>query len=252
MTNILILGSSNSVPDQEHGNTHLLIQTNDRGILIDCAGDIIQRMQKAEVPFDSLTDLILTHFHPDHISGAPLLLMGLWIMGRTQPLTIYGSSHTLSRMQAIMEFYEWQNWPNFYKITFAQIDQDEFAPVIITSEVRVLASPVKHFIPTIGLRVEFLESGKSMAYSCDTSPCTQVARLAKDVDILLHESTGEMLGHTSAAQAAEIANQSHAKALYLIHYAARGDALQTMKTNAANIFEGPVVIAEDYMRLDFS
>jgi ribonuclease Z len=252
MAIILILGSSNSVPDQEHGNTHMLIQTNERGILIDCAGDIIQRLQKAEVPFEDLTDLILTHFHPDHVSGAPLLLMGLWIMGRTQPLTIYGSPHTLYRMQAIMDFYEWQTWPNFYKINFIQVNEDEFAPVIETTEVRILASPVKHFIPTIGLRVEFLESGKSMAYSCDTSPCAQVARLANNVDILLHESTGEMFGHTSAAQAAEIANQARAKALYLIHYAARGDALQTMKASAANIFEGPVIIAEDYMRLDFS
>ena len=252
MASVLILGSSYSVPDLEHSNTHMLIQTKEHGILIDCAGDIVQGLQKATVPFENLTDLILTHFHPDHASGAPLLLMAMWIMGRKQPLTIYGSQYTLERIQSVMNLYEWKTWPGFYQVSFKPIEDKELAPVIDTPEVRILASPVAHLIPTIGLRVEFLESGKSMAYSCDTSPCAQVARLANNVDILLHESTGEMLGHTSAAQAAEIANQARAKALYLIHYAARGGALQAMKTSAANIYEGPVTIAEDYMRLDFS
>ncbi len=75
MASVLILGSSHSVPDQEHSNTHMLIQTNQRGILIDCAGDIIPRLQKAEVAIKSLTDLILTHYHPDHASGALQQLM---------------------------------------------------------------------------------------------------------------------------------------------------------------------------------
>lgn len=252
MASVLILGSSHSVPDQEHSNTHMLIQTNQRGILIDCAGDIIQRLQKAEVAFESLTDLILTHFHPDHASGAPLLLMSMWIKGRTQPLTVYGSQYTLERMQALMELYEWKTWPGFYQVTYQQIEEEELAAVIDAPEVRILASPVSHLIPTIGLRVDFLDSGKSLAYSCDTSPCDQVVRLATDVDILLHESTGALPGHTSAAQAAEIANQARAKKLYLIHYAARRDALSTLQGEADAIFNGPVIVAEDFMRLDFS
>jgi ribonuclease Z len=252
IVSVLILGTSHAVPDVEHGNTHMLIQTDEHNILIDCAGDIIQRLQKAEVPIERLTDLILTHFHPDHVSGAPLLLLGLWIMGRKEPLTIYGSQYTLERMQTVMELYEWKTWPGFYPVTFQTIEEKEFAPVLLTKEVRILASPVAHMIPTIGLRVEFPQTGKTMAYSCDTSPCEQVIRLAENVDRLLHESAGDSNGHTSAAQAAKIANEAQAKALYLIHYAARGEGLQAMKTEAEDIFTGPVAIAEDYMRLDFS
>jgi metal-dependent hydrolase (beta-lactamase superfamily II) len=38
------------------------------------------RLSKAGVDFNRLTDLILTHFHPDHVSGVPMLLMNMWLI----------------------------------------------------------------------------------------------------------------------------------------------------------------------------
>ena len=46
-----------------------------------------------------------------------------------------------------------------------------------------------------------------MAYSCDTEPCDEVIRLSEGVDVLIHEATGESLGHSSARQAGEIAKK---------------------------------------------
>ena len=53
------------------------------------------------------------------------------------------------------------------------------------------------------------KTGTSLAYSCDTEPCTAVVDIARDVDILLHEATGAVTGHSSAAQAGEAARQRH-------------------------------------------
>lgn len=251
MARVIILGSSNFVPDIEHGNTHLLINAGELNVLVDCAGDVIQRLQKIQMPFDQITDLILTHFHPDHISGAPLLLMGMWIMGRKRPLNIYGISHTIYRIQALMDFYEWQTWPNFYPVSFIQVEEKGFAPVIDAPNLSISAYPVKHFIPTVGLRVEFKQSGKSLAYSCDTEPCQAVELLAKDVDVLIHESTGGTNGHSSSVQAAEVAKKARAKELYLIHYQERGQALEKMVRDAENVFPGPVHLAKDFATIPF-
>ena len=57
-------------------------------------------------------------------------------------------------------------------------------PVLDCDDFRILAAPVQHFIPTIGLRIEFTRSKKIVAYSCDTEPCAQVTQLAEGADVL--------------------------------------------------------------------
>jgi len=251
MGHIVILGSANAVPDQQHENTHLMVVEGEHHVLIDCASNPIQRLHQAGIELDEISDIILTHFHPDHVSGAPLLLMDMWLLGRKLPLNIYGLTHTIDRMEAMMELFEWKRWPGFFPVVFCRIPEQEFSPVLDFPDLRVYASPVKHLIPTIGLRIEFLRENKVAAYSCDTEPCQQVVRLAELADILLHESAGPSLGHSSSAQAAEIAQQANARSLYLIHYPTRGVDLDSLVEEARWFYQGPVTLAKDFMRLDF-
>ncbi len=251
MAKVVILGSSNAVPDAEHENTHMAIVGKERSILIDCVSNPILRLRQAGVDFDEVSDLILTHFHPDHVSGVPSLLMNLWLLGRKRPITIHGLSHTLDRMENLMDFYEWQKWPAFFPVTFHRMPEQEMNLVLATTEFRIYSSPVRHFIPTIGLRVEFPETGMVMAYSCDTQPCAEVVRLAAGADVLIHEATGAFTGHSSATQAGEIARQAEVGRLYLIHYPTGGTNHQTLTTEAENAYGGPVALAKDFMQLEF-
>lgn len=251
MAKIIILGSSNAIPDEQHENTHLVIVGKEHTVLIDCVSNPILRLKQAKVDFDSLTDLILTHFHPDHVSGVPLLLMDMWLMGRKKPLSVYGLHHTLDRIEDLMGFYDWQNWPNFFPIIFHRLPMGERVPVLDSPEIQIYASSVQHLIPAIGLRVEFPKVGKVFAYSCDTEPCDAVVNLAAGADALLHESTGAGIGHSSAAQAGEIATRAKAASLYLIHYPTGTNDPRPFVAEAQKTFQGPVALAEDFMELSF-
>jgi ribonuclease Z len=101
---VIVLGSSNAVPSKEHENTHLVILGEERKILVDCVSNPVVRLEQAGVDFNELTDIIITHFHPDHVSGVPLLLMDMWLMGRTRPINIYGLHYTLDRLEQLMGF----------------------------------------------------------------------------------------------------------------------------------------------------
>jgi ribonuclease Z len=248
---VVILGTSNAIPDAEHENTHMAIVGKERSVLIDCVSNPILRLRQAGVDFDQMTDLILTHFHPDHVSGVPSLLMNMWLLGRKRALTVHGLSHTLDRMENLMGFYEWKKWPDFFPVTFHHMPEQEMNPVLETMEFRIYSSPVHHFIPTIGLRVEFLQTDKVMAYSCDTQPCEEVVRLAAGADVLIHEASGATFGHSSAAQAGEIARQAEVGSLYLIHYPTGGTNHQALTTEAENVYGGPVALAKDFMHLEF-
>jgi ribonuclease Z len=250
MYRVIILGSSNAIPTRDHENTHMVVAGSERMVLVDCVGNPVLRLEQAGLDFNALTDIVITHFHPDHVSGLPLLLMDMWLMGRTRPINIYGLHYTLDRIEDLMRFYSWAEWPDFYPVAFHRLPASENSPVLDCPDFKVISSPVRHLIPTIGLRFELHQGDKVLAYSCDTEPCTQVVQLADGADILIHEASGENVGHSSASQAASIAAQAEVGALYLIHYPtgpyADGDLLAEARTKYA----GPITLATDFMVLE--
>lgn len=250
MPKLIILGSSNSIPDIKHENTHMVLVGQKSTVLIDCANNPIIRLKQVGVDINELTDIILTHFHPDHVSGVPLLLMDMWLMGRKRPLNIFGLHHTLDRMEDLMGFYGWSDWPDFFPVAFYRLPASELASVINNDEFHIQSSLVKHMIPCIGLRLEGKLSGILIAYSCDTEPCDQVVRLGQNADVLIHESTGPGHGHSSASQAGEIARLAHAKSLYLIHYPTGDIPTQNLISDAKLQFEGSIHLAEDFLTLE--
>ena len=250
MPKLVFLGTASAVPDENHENTYMAVLGREKTVLIDCSNNAFVRLEQAGIPFQDITDVILTHFHPDHVSGLPSLLLDMWLMGRKDALTIYGLAYTIERMEKLMEAYDWASWPGFFPVTFCSIPAEELSLVLESSEFRISASPVHHLIPNIGLRIDFLETGKSMAYSCDTEPCQEVVRLAQGVDILVHECGGATVGHTPPEKAGEIASRSEAAALYLIHYRTRGVDIAGLATEAQKTYSGPVAIAEDFMKLE--
>ena len=130
MPKIIFLGTSNAIPDENHENTHMVVAGRQRTVLIDCVNSPILRLQKVGVDFNSLTDLILTHFHPDHVSGVPQLLMNMWLMGHRRPLNIYGLHYTLDRIEDLMGFYGWSEWPNFFPVVFYRLPAEEMTTVL--------------------------------------------------------------------------------------------------------------------------
>jgi len=248
---LLILGSSNAISSRENENTHMAFLGQDRNVLVDCVNNPLHRLEVYGVTYDNLTDLILTHFHPDHVSGAPLLLMDMWLRGRRAPLDIYGLHHTMDRIESLMAMYSWADWPDFFPVTFHRLPATERIPLMENDEFCIQASPVHHLVPTIGLRIELKQNQKIIAYSCDTEPCQEVVRLASGADILLHEASGESVGHSSAGQAGEIARQAEVGALYLIHYPTGEYTDKELVQKAKRQFSGEVRLATDLMSLEF-
>lgn len=249
MDQIIFLGTANAIPAIGRENTHLLVRHGQEAILVDCGANPIVHLQRGGVNLDDINHLILTHFHPDHVSGAPLFLMDLWLLGRKKPLFIYGLEHTLSRLQAMMGLYDWRTWPGFFPIEYRMIPPVEGAALLELDGLEIIASPVRHLLPTIGIRVSFKDIQKTVTYSSDTEPCEEVVRLAKGADFLIHESAGSSIGHSSARQAGEVAHKAGVKSLYLIHYPAHLTK-QELIQKARSAFGGSVFVCEDFMGID--
>ena len=246
MAKITFLGTASAVPDRNHQNTHFVVQTESGTVLVDCVGNPIVRLREAGIDPLSITDLVLTHFHPDHVSGVPLLLMDLWLLGRKQPLDIYGLESVLEKFEAMMDLYEWETWGGFYPVHLHPVTAPDRLVIIDRAQLKVLASKVRHMIPAMGLRFEL--PGGTVCYSTDTEPRVEVVRLAEGADFLIHEASGSMGGHTGAREAGVIASDAGVKTLILIHY----DPISVpdeLKAEARQSFSGEVIIAKDLMTL---
>jgi ribonuclease Z len=248
MMELVILGSAASIADAHHANTHMAIKSDGGVILIDCVGSPVVRLAEAGFGLNDVEDLILTHFHPDHVSGVPLLLMNMWLSGRKKSLRIYGLHHCLKRLEDMMGFYAWENWPEFFPVAFHRLPETEAVTVLKDDRIWIQSSPVQHLVPTIGLRIESLDSGKVVAYSCDTEPCASLVKLARGADVLLHEASGTSVGHSSAFQAGQVASEAGVGELLLIHYDPQADP-EVMLQRARSAFGGPVGLAQDLMRI---
>ncbi len=249
MPELILVGTGNALAAPGHENTHIALKRSQGVILVDSAASPKVRLDEASLELNQITDLILTHFHPDHVSGVPLLLMSMWLLGRSESLRIHGLQHCLDRVEQMMGLYRWQSWPHFFPVAFRWLPEREDFLVFEDQEVRIVASPVRHLIPTIGLRFEGLQSGRTVVYSCDTEPCSSLARLAAGADILLHEASGAGQGHSSASQAGSIAREAGVKKLLLIHYPAGERGSRTLIEQARETFSGEVGLAVDFMTI---
>ncbi len=99
--------------------------------------------------------------------------------------------------------------------------------------------------------------GRKIVYSGDTRPANSIAGLAKNADLLIHDGTfdDELKdkayedGHSTASQAAEIANKAKAKWLILTHVSARYKNSDVLVEQARKIF-AKSDIAEDFAKID--
>ncbi|MDX2160869.1 MAG: MBL fold metallo-hydrolase [bacterium] len=248
MARAIILGSSAALSDAKHDYTHFLLQGEGgrAPVLIDCGSNPLPKLTRLNVGVNAIQDIILTHFHADHTAGYPNLATELWLLNRTAPLRVYGVDHCLTRVEEMMLAFAWDTMPLKFPIEYVRVADADNVPVMENDDFRIRAWQTKHFIPTIGLRIENKVTGKVLAYSCDTEPIPGIIELGRNADMLIHEAAGATLGHSSAAQAGQVATAAGAKALYLIHYQPPQYAdTSGLVAEAQTTFTGFVSLCED-------
>ena len=249
---VIILGSSGAVCNDRHDYSHfLLIGAKDGPVLIDAGSNPLEKIQGLGVDDLALQDIILTHFHSDHVAGVPNMLMHMWQMGRKEPIRFYGIPHCIDRVENNMDMYGWEYWPNFFPVSFTRIAMVDDTLLFENRDFVIRSFPVAHFIPTIGMRITNKHNGKVLAYSCDTEPCENALKIGRDSDIFIHEAGGPPPGHSTARMAGEAATRANAKELRLIHYQVWNQDPETLVGEAAQAYAGPVYLCRDFDEFEF-
>ena len=113
-----LLGTGAAVSDPHRTTTMLAVEEAGHFVLVDCGGDAFQCVLAAGLDPSKLEAVILTHEHPDHISGYPLLIEKLWLFGRREPIHVYGPAPTLEVARTLFGAFSTgtvivKQWPQF-------------------------------------------------------------------------------------------------------------------------------------------
>jgi ribonuclease Z len=250
MVRLVVLGASCLVATEDRRPTHLVCLGEEHGLLIDCGVSPRGRLESLGLDPNRIGDIFITHFHPDHAAGLTLFLMEMCLRGRTRPVRVHSGAESTSRIRKVMHMYGWKKIPGQFPVGYRTVKRRRSTPVLANSEFRAIATPVRHVVPALGLRVELLQSRRSFVYSADTEPSAELAELASGADLLIHEATGEGPGHSSAAQAAMIAKQAGVGRLLLIHTNPYSDP-DVLLAEARARFGGAIALAADKMEVDW-
>lgn len=90
MIDVCLLGTGGMMPLPQRALTSLMVRYNGTSILIDCGEGTQIAVKKCGWSFKHIDVICFTHFHADHISGLPGLLLTLGNTERTEPLLIIG------------------------------------------------------------------------------------------------------------------------------------------------------------------
>jgi ribonuclease Z len=251
MQRIIVLGSAAAVSSATRDNTSLAFESQKGVILLDCVGSPYQKLLKAGLNPESLKGVILTHAHPDHIYGLPSLIHHFIMTRRTVPLPVYANRATLRVVKGVLGIMRLA--PDF--IIFSEIPREESYTVIVNEEYTIQASPVRHVVPTLAMKIVAKLSGVSAVYSADTAPCPELLALAKEADLLFQECSSfrDIQGHTAPWQAGKLAQWCDVKRLVLVHL---GTSLAEEPRRALDevraYYKGEVEIAQDLGVYDLS
>ena len=90
MLDICLLGTGGMLPLPYRALTSLMVRYNGSNILIDCGEGTQNQIRLQGWSFKPIDVICITHFHADHISGLPGLLLTMGNAERTEPLTMIG------------------------------------------------------------------------------------------------------------------------------------------------------------------
>ena len=274
-TKVVLLGTGNPNPDPRRLGPSVAIIVGYTPYIVDFGPGLIRQAAALSPHYggnipaldaQNIKHAFLTHLHSDHTIGYPDLILTPWVMGRDQPLEVFGpegvqklTDHILKAYQDDIQYRLYglepannQGWRvNVHKIAEGVVYTDE--------NVQVEAFRVQHASWPNAFGYRFTTPDKVIVISGDTAPCDNIRIFSQGADILIHEVYSQKAfeqkdtfwqsyhasNHTSTLELAELAQETQPGLLVTYHTLFWGATEQDLLDEIATIYAGPVLIGSD-------
>ena len=154
MLDVCLLGTGGMMPLPYRWLTALMIRFNGSQLLIDCGEGTQIAMKEKGWSFKPIDVICFTHYHGDHISGLPGLLLTMGNADRTEPLTLIGPKgleRVVNSLRVIAPELP-------FELKFIEITEPEQSFEL--NGYRLTAFRVRHNVSCYGYMIEIDRAGK--------------------------------------------------------------------------------------------
>ena len=154
MLDVCLLGCGGMMPLPKRYLTSLMVRYNGSSLLIDCGEGTQVSIREKGWSVNPIDTICFTHYHGDHISGLPGLLLSMGNAERVKPLTLIGPKGLEKVVNCLRVIA-----PELpFDIIYKEIDENEFSTDIdgLTLE----AFKVNHSITCYGYSLMLPRTGK--------------------------------------------------------------------------------------------
>lgn len=102
MVRVIVIGSASGVPVAHRSHASFVLDVDGYLFLFDVGEGCSSSLIRHGVDYHRLSVAFITHCHPDHCTGLPMLLQMLFLLERRSPLTVYLPAEAIDRMREFL------------------------------------------------------------------------------------------------------------------------------------------------------
>ena len=144
---VTILGCYAATPRTLTHPTSQVLEIKNHLFLIDCGEGTQVQLRKQKVRFSKINHIFISHLHGDHFFGLPGLVATFRLLGRVNPLHIYGLKGMKEAVTLLLKLGD--SWTN-YPLHFHELSSQAPEVVFEDKKVTVTTIPLDHRVYTNG------------------------------------------------------------------------------------------------------
>src|SRR5215204_2064155 len=255
---LIFLGTSSATPTLERGLSSIALMRGGELLLFDAGEGMQRNFIKAGLGMNRKMKIFISHMHADHCVGLLGLLQTMGLQGREKSIAIYGEP----RLEELVREKDYQvsccqalhSVPSFAYC----LEEFDRPGAFNVQEAKRLGIPEGNLYSKLqhGQNIIYQgetikasnivgppRKGRKIGISGDTRPTDRLASFFRECDVLIFESTYSKdkqekaieNGHSTAAEAATIAQKAEVDKLLLTHFSARYDETSLLVKEASAI-----------------
>ena len=194
---VYVCGSASPLGVTDQAQACVAVLTEEHFYIVDTGSGSMSNLSRGRLPMDRLQGILLTHFHSDHIAEIYEVNLSSWVMGRPEPLIVYGPKGVGRITKAVNDGYKLDR---SYRVAhhgeallnpaLGVLDKSTIKPGIVFEEgdLKVTAYVATHnpIEPAVGYRFDY--KGRSVVISGDSIVTEETEKITDGVDLLLHDA----------------------------------------------------------------
>ena len=239
MSSLTLLGTGTCQIECERRASSVLLDLDGLYILFDCGHGVVQRLLEAGVQHHQVQHIVLSHFHPDHVSDlVPFLQAGAWSRRNPRSLDvhIYGPAGVQRVVSGLMNVFGTSSLQQpSYAVVVHEVTDGQFA--IDSHHFEFLSLP-----PAGNHGLRFAWRDQTYALTGDSYFHAEEIAFLQHTDLAIIDS-----GHIQDSEIVDLALASQARRIVCSHLYREINASHLQRLAAQQGYEGTILVGRDLM-----